>query len=166
MELETPRLRLRPYTGDDLELLVPLLGDPEGMRTMGGPFDRKGAQAWLDRNLQRYAETDGLGRYAVFLRETGEYVGDCGPVPTTVEGTPEVELGWIVDPRFRGRGIATEAAAGWRDRCFGPLGLTRLISMVDEHNIASRRVAEKIGMQVERTALWADGLPYLMYATG
>ena len=38
--------------------------------------------------------------------------------------------------------------------------------MIDEGYAAvtSRRVAEKIGMSVERTALWGDGLPYLMYA--
>lgn len=36
--------------------------------------------------------------------------------------------------------------------------------MIDETNIASRRVAEKIGMAVERQAFWDDGLPYLMYS--
>lgn len=37
------------------------------------------------------------------------------------------------------------------------------MSMVHEDNVASRRVAEKLGMEVERTALWGD-LPHLMYA--
>lgn len=36
--------------------------------------------------------------------------------------------------------------------------------MVSERNFASRRVAEKLGMTVEREALWGD-LPHLEYVT-
>ncbi len=58
-------------------------------------------------------------------------------------------------------GIATEAAAAWRDYAFDTLGLERVGSMVSEKNVASRRVAEKLGMTVEREAMW-DSLPHLM----
>ena len=97
------------------------------------------------------------------LRETGELVGDCGLVTTAVEGVPEVELGWIVRRPHWGRGIATEAATAWRDHAFDVLALDRIVSMVSERNPASRRVAEKLGMTVERTAVWGDA-PMLMYS--
>ena len=96
------------------------------------------------------------------LRATGELVGDCGLIPTEVEGTSEIELGWIVARAHQGSGLATEAATAWRDLAFGRLGLHRIVSMVSERNLASRRVAEKLGMTIEREASWS-GHPMLMY---
>jgi RimJ/RimL family protein N-acetyltransferase len=160
--LETTRLILRELDLDDLDALARLLGDEEALVHWGPPLDRAGAVAWIERNRARYA-ADGFGRCAVVLRETGELVGDCGLHRTTVEGAGEVELGWIVSRVCWGRGIATEAAAAWRDHAFGQLGLPRIVSMVAEHNAASRSVADKLGMQVERVAVWG-GAPMLMYA--
>lgn len=162
MPLETDRLVLRRLRLADLDDMAALLADAEALRFWGPPLDRVGAQAWIERNLARY-ERDGFGRCAIVLRESGELVGDCGFILTEIEGVEEVELGWIVSRRHWGRGIATEAGAAWRDHAFGPLGLRRIVSMIHERNIASRRVAEKLGMRVVRTAMWG-GLPHLMYS--
>lgn len=162
LHLETHRLELRPLTLDDLDDLASMLGDAEALRLWGGPLDRQGALDWIDRNVARYA-ADGFGRCAVILRATRELVGDCGLIRTTVEGQPEVELGWIVRRTHWGRGIATEAAMAWRDFAFETAGLERIVSMISAQNIASRRVAEKLGMTVEREALWGE-FPHLMYA--
>ena len=62
-----------------------------------------------------------------------------------------------------GQGIATEAARAWRDYAFTRLSLDRIVSMISEQNVASIRVAEKLAMTVERTAIWG-GAPMLMYA--
>jgi RimJ/RimL family protein N-acetyltransferase len=159
---QTPRLTLRPLRHDDLDRLSALLGDADALVNWGPPLDRAGARDWILRNLARY-ETDGFGRCAVELRSTGELIGDCGLIRTTVEGTDEVELGWIVRRAHWGHGFATEAAAAWRDVAFAALGLKRIVSMVAEDNIASRRVAEKLGMTVERRVVWDDA-PMLMYA--
>jgi RimJ/RimL family protein N-acetyltransferase len=139
-----------------------MLGDAEALTFWGGPLDREGARHWIERNLARY-EADGFGRCAVIMLETGELVGDCGLITTAVEGQPEVELGWIVRRAHWGKGIATEAAAAWRDFAFDTVGLERIVSMINAENTASRRVAEKLGMTVEREALWGD-LPHLMYS--
>jgi len=139
-----------------------MLGDAEGLIHWGPPLSREEFRSWIERNLWRYEE-DGFGRCAVVLRSTAELVGDCGLIRTYVEEKPEVELGWIVRRTHRGRGIATEAAAAWRDYGFDSLGLERIVSMVSEKNVASRRVAEKLGMTVEREAMWGD-LPHLMYS--
>src|SRR5439155_5805208 len=97
----------------------------------------------------RYAR-DGFGLWAIELKETGRLVGDCGPAIREVEGTPEVEMGWHVNGNQWGRGLATEAAAASRDWVFEWLGLPRVISLIQSRNVPSRRVAEKIGMSVER----------------
>jgi ribosomal-protein-alanine N-acetyltransferase len=163
LHLETDRLELRALSLDDLdEMASMLLGDAEALIYWGSPLSREESRWWIERNLKRY-EDAGFGRCAVILRSTGELVGDCGLIRILVERRPEVELGWIVRRRHQGKGIATEAAAAWGDYAFDTLGLERIVSMVSEANVASRRVAEKLGMTVEREAMWGD-LPHLMYS--
>lgn len=162
LHLTTPRLELRPLTYDDLDDVASMLGDAEALTHWGPPLTREESRSWIERNLRRY-DVDGFGRCAVILRRTGELAGDCGLIRTLVEGEPEVELGWIVRRGHQGQGIATEAAAAWRDFALDALELNRIVSMVSEENVSSRRVAEKLGMTVERTAMWGDH-PHLMYA--
>jgi len=50
-----------------------------------------------------------------------------------------------------GKGFATEAAAALCQAAFGLLGLPRLIALIDPQNVASARVAEKIGLRLEKT---------------
>lgn len=160
--LETERLLLRPLSLDDVDALTVLLGDREALAEWGEPLDLDESKAWINRNLGRY-ESHGFGRSAVVLKENGELVGDCGLIPTLVEGASETELGWVVRRDNWGKGIATEAAVAWRNYAFEVLGLDRIVSMIGKTNVASRRVAEKLGMRVEREAVW-EGLPFLMYA--
>jgi ribosomal-protein-alanine N-acetyltransferase len=61
------------------------------------------------------------------------------------------------------RGLATEAAAACRDHCFSSLGLERVISLIRPENLPSRRVAEKIGMAIEREVDW-HGYGHFVYA--
>ena len=162
LHLQTDRLEFRPLVLEDLDEMASMLGDAEALTYWGAPLDRQGARRWIERNLARY-EADGFGRCAVIMRATRALVGDCGLITTVVEDQPEVELGWIVRRSHWGMGIATEAGAAWRDFAFDSLGLQRIVSMISAQNVASRRVAEKLGMSVEREAQWG-GLPHLMYS--
>jgi RimJ/RimL family protein N-acetyltransferase len=161
--LETDRLILRPFRPDDLDALVPVLSDPGSMRYYPHPFSREECQAWIDRQLQRYG-TDGFGLWAVEYRPEGKLIGDCGPTVQMVDGTREVELGWHIHPAYQNRGIATEAGLQCRDYAFQHLGRRRLISLVRPENVPSCRVAEKIGMHVERdTRHGSDGWVHHVY---
>ena len=62
----------------------------------------------------------------------------------------EIELGYHVRTAWQGRGLANEAAAACREHARDVLGLTRLIAIIDPRNRPSQRVAEKLGMAVER----------------
>lgn len=95
---------------------------------------------------------------------TAGFLGDCGLTIQLVEGIAEVEIAWhVARTRWR-EGIATEAATAVRDHAFGDLGLRRLIALVRPDNEASQGVARKLGMGVERTALFHD-LPHLLFAS-
>jgi RimJ/RimL family protein N-acetyltransferase len=51
-----------------------------------------------------------------------------------------------------------------RDHAFGLLGLRRLVALVRPENAPSAAVARRIGMDVEREAVFSD-LPHLVFST-
>ncbi|MGW0845468.1 GNAT family N-acetyltransferase [Streptomyces sp. NPDC002787] len=160
----TPQLAFRQMTGDDLDDMAALLGDPDVMRHYPRPLTREEASAWIDWNRRLYRE-EGHGLWLVTLRATGEFVGDCGLTPQEIEGVTDLEVGYRVGAGLQGRGYATEAAAACRDHARDVLGAKRLIAIIRPDNRPSQRVAEKIGLPFERAALSRSGLPVHVHAT-
>lgn len=154
--IETARLRLRPFEADlsDLDAMERVLGDPVSMRWYPAPFDRAATKQWIERWLDRY-DSQGTGLLAIEDLESGEVVGDCGPAVMEVDGEPMLELGWHVLRARQRRGIATEAGAACRDWAFANLEAPFLISMIRPENVASRRVAEKLGFEIWRGTIRA-----------
>jgi RimJ/RimL family protein N-acetyltransferase len=155
-------MRLREYRREDLDDLAGMFADEETMRFYPRPKTRDEALAWIEWNLGLYAE-EGFGLWVMEAIATSEFLGDCGLTPQTVEGVRDIEVGWHTKRSFWNEGLATEAALACRDLGFTQFGLTRLISIIDPENLASRRVAEKIGMQPEKTAIH-DDCPCVIYA--
>lgn len=160
--LVTERMRLRPFHIRDLDTLWAIQRDPETMRWYPHPFPREESEAWIRRNLERY-EQDGHGAWAAELLEDGRLAGSCGLTIQQVDGDAELEAGWVFDRALWKRGLATEAARACRDLAFGPMGRTRLISLVRPENVASCRVAAKLGMTVEKETMHAE-LRHYVYA--
>jgi [ribosomal protein S5]-alanine N-acetyltransferase len=160
--LETDRLLLRQLAFEDLNDLAAILTDAETMQYYARPFTRDESRTWISNNIERY-ESDGFGLWAIVLKESGEFVGDCGPVRRFVDGRDEVEIGWQVRRARWRQGIASEAGAACRDYAFGPLGLDRVISLIRPENIPSRGVAEKIGMTIEKEIDY-KGFTHYVYA--
>ncbi|MGH2755101.1 MAG: GNAT family N-acetyltransferase, partial [Actinomycetota bacterium] len=128
MIAETERLVLREQTMDDLDPLTEILGDPVTMSFYPRAFNRDQVRTWIERSMKLY-ESRGFGLWAMILKETGEFVGQCGLTVQDVEGVPLVEIGWHVDRIHWRRGYASEAAAAARDRGFD-LGLVKLVSLI------------------------------------
>ena len=80
-----------------------------------------------------------------------------------VDATDEIEIAYRLDPDYRSRGLATEAATAVRDHAFHNLKLSRAISLIHPDNLPSRRVAEKNGMTVDKKTIFR-GFPTLVYA--
>jgi len=83
--------------------------------------------------------------YAARLRDHGDTVGFVGYAPRRLEWGDELELGWLLLPQFHGRGLATEAAVAVRRLVPG-----RVIALIRVENEASKNVARKVGMTLER----------------
>lgn len=83
---------------------------------------------------------------ALVMKGTDEFIGFCGFIHQTVDGSQYIELGYRLDETHWGQGIATEAAVAVRDYAFNVLEIPMLISIIIHQNDASKRVAKKVGM--------------------
>ena len=148
--LETDRLLLRHLSLDDLEALAAIQADPEVMRYFdGGPLTTQVVRYDLERCIARQQEC-GFSLWAAIDKSEGRFIGRCGLLPQSLQGREEVEIAYMIDRSYWGRGLATEAAIAIRDHAFDRLGRDRLVSIIHRDNLASRRVAEKAGMRPER----------------
>jgi RimJ/RimL family protein N-acetyltransferase len=144
--IETERLRLRPTTLADVPALHAIYAHPEVERWIGPELaqDLPGA---IGQQLELQAAR-GFSMFAIEDRATGALLGDCGLQPLELEG-PEIEIGWDLAPSAWGRGYATEAARAVLERAFTTWALDRVIAVIKRDNIASQRVATRIGLVAE-----------------
>jgi len=142
---DTPRLRFREMTPEDLDLMAALLGDPAVMTYYPAPKTRDEAAQWIAWNEANYAR-HGYGLWIVETHD-GEFLGDCGLTWQKINGQDtELEVGYHIRAGRQGHGYATEAAAACRDFARDTLQAPRLVAIIHPENTASRRVAEKLGM--------------------
>lgn len=145
----TPRLRFREMSPDDLDDMANLLGDPQVMEYYPRPKDRTEAAEWIDRNLRSYAD-HGHGLWIITTHD-GDFLGDCGLTWQTVDDRPALELGYHVKTSAQKLGYATEAADACREYATSHALASHLVSIIHRDNRASQRVAEKVGMRLDRT---------------
>jgi ribosomal-protein-alanine N-acetyltransferase len=161
MDLQTPRLILRPFRQNDLDALAALLANPDFMRFSLGQHTREQTRAVLQKFLSW--EQAGLpSQFAIVFRENNQILGYCGFLHHP-EVPNEIEIGYRLHPDYWNRGLVTEAARAVRDYGFRDRNLSRVISLIHPDNVPSRRVAEKNGMKIE-TEITFRGFPTLVYA--
>ena len=164
--LETPRLLLRRQIPEDLDALWALYCNPEIIKYIpDAPRSYQEAKEELEWFMNGHPKYPELGLWATIHKETGKFIGRCGLLPWTIEGQAEIEVAYTLAQEFWGQGLATEAAQGILQYGFEQLHLKRLICLIDPGNMASRRVAEKIGMTLEKKVdgIDGDGFPALIY---
>jgi [ribosomal protein S5]-alanine N-acetyltransferase len=149
---QTSRLLVREFTMNDLEPLTAMHLDPEVSRFIGLRTPEQTRERLIEW-IAAYRAV-GFAKWAVVSRETGKLVGRCGLTLEEYEGISEPELGWTFARAHWGFGYATEAAAAVMKHCFETLKFRRIISLIDPQNVASERVAARIGMIFERQVQW------------
>ncbi len=150
-ELQTERLLLRPWRPADEAAMAAINEDLEVTRYLNRPVGPAETAAFYAKAREHWEE-HGFGFFAVELREDGRFIGFVGVgYPAFLpELAARPELGWRLAREVWGQGLATEGARAAREDAFSRLGLPELISIIHPENAASRGVAEKMGMTVER----------------
>ena len=146
LPIETERLTIREFQPEaDAEAMLTVYGDPEVMQFVaGGHFRGIGTVEARLKTYARASDRRGFSSWAVVERESGRVIGDAGF--GIFEPTGDIELGYTLARDRWGHGYATEAASACLAAGLAHFGGARIIAVVDEENVASQRVAERIGM--------------------
>ena len=168
--IQTPRLALRPFSPADLDDLYAYQSRPEVARYLRWEArDRAQARAALEiqcRETRLETEGDWL-TFAVVWREAGRVIGETG-LKLASRQYGQGETGFVFNPDYQGRGLATEAAAAMLKLAFDGLGWHRVIGSCDARNQPSARLMERLGMRREAHFVqnmmvkgeWTDELVY------
>lgn len=173
--VRTDRLTIRRSTPGDVAATWRFRRLPEVSRWITR------APSTLDAYREQFVEPRRLADTLV-VEVDGAVVGDLmlriGDAWTQAEVAEQgrgmqAELGWVLDPAYGGRGLATEAVRELVRLCFEDLGLRRVTASCFAANEASWRLMERIGMRREqhsvrdslhRTEGWLDGFTYALLA--
>lgn len=148
---ETPRLRLRHFTRDDVQDMTQVMGDPEVMKySLKGSLSVEQTHDFLEDVITTYARK-GYGLWALEEKSSRRVIGYCGYYFPTIDGQDVIELGYRLARTSWGKGLATEAAVAVVQHAFDVLNLSRLISLIEPENCGSIRVAEKCGLTYRKT---------------
>ena len=116
-----------------------------------------------DEHLARYAAQlvrDGFSFLAAEHRHTGAFLGTLGLQTMRVEvphlAPPVVEIGWRLATSAQGYGYATEGARALIEHAFRTLHLPEIVAVTTHVNLPSRRVMEKLGMQLRPELTYED----------
>jgi RimJ/RimL family protein N-acetyltransferase len=172
--VRTERLSLRPATSADVEATWRFRRLPEVTQWLTSAGD-------LEDYRARFLDAGRLAATLIIEHED-RVVGDLmlrvedawaqAEVADRARGV-QAELGWTLDPAYRGRGLASEAVRELFRISFDELGLRRVVGNCFADNTASWRLMERVGMRREVTAVaeslhrsgaWLDGLGYALLA--
>lgn len=163
------RLQFRPFTEDDAAGMFALDSDPAVHRYLGGiggHMVTEPAQS-LDviRYIQQQYADNGIGRWAVLLRATGEFMGWAGLklVAGPMNGQQHFyDLGYRYRPQFWAQGHGYEAAQAWVEYGFQTLKLPRICAYADAENVASRRILTGVGLR-QGNEFWEENVRCVWY---
>ena len=151
--LITPRLLLRPYQADDLDLMAPMYDDSDvTAHTKLGRCTREQTAAILRDYLDLWDERQ-LGMRALFHRGDGSFIGECG---VFLLSNGDAALRYALMTSAWGQGFALEAVQATVDDLFHRIGLSHVWSIVQARNTASCRVMEKAGWRIDHTSQDGD----------
>jgi len=170
--IETHRLLLRPFIADDVDDAHAYLRLEEVTRYLyWQPRDRAAAaEAVAVKAAQTViAEPGERLTLAVVWRQTGRVAGEVNLMYLSRENA-QGEIGYVLNPAYQGRGVATEAAAAMLRLGFDGLRLHRVVARCDARNVASTRVMRRLGMRCEAHFVhdevfkgeWGDTFVYAM----
>jgi RimJ/RimL family protein N-acetyltransferase len=144
MKLRDGDLELRPWTMDDVPAIVAACNEPEIQRYLPmvpSPYTEEDARTFIR------GEVANIGQHQFAITENGTVVGSIGLGVN--DSSHNAAIGYWCAAEARGRGLTTRALRLLSRHALDKLGVQRLELITDPDNIASQRVAEKVGFQRE-----------------
>jgi RimJ/RimL family protein N-acetyltransferase len=158
--LQTERLLLLPPDRSHFETWVTLYSTPHIMEHIGEPRDLAQVLEMLAGRIGHW-HLRGFGSWTLQERDSGELCGVAGL--KQAQGIPDVEIGWMLLPQYRGRGLAREAARAIIDFAFEQVGAARIVARIVPRNLGSISVAQKVGLLRDEVMSVPDLLAFVGY---
>lgn len=145
--IETPRLKLRDFIKEDFNLLFSLHSNVEVVKTtIDGIQNEEQIKAHL-QNFITHQEKYGYSQFAVFEKETGEFIGRAGITNRALNAEiglkPEVRFAFL--PKAWNKGYASEVTKYLLEFSFIKMQLDEVSASSGVHNEASYKVLTKNG---------------------
>jgi len=138
--IETPRLVLRNFRQEDAADLFAYLNNPVASCFVSLKL------ATVDDARAEASKRSGSDEYiAVCMKNTNALIGDL----FAVSEDDTYSVGWNFNPQYGGAGLATEAASALFRFLFAVKDARRLYAYVEDYNISSQRLCERMGMRQE-----------------
>lgn len=164
--LETDRLVLRELTLLDKENLSLILQDKDVMYAYEHAFNDSEVDIWLNNQLRRYKD-DGFGLWAVILKDTNEFIGQCGLTVQNIGEKEVVEVGYLFKKAHWHKGYATESAIACKNYAFNTLDIDEVYSIIRDNNMPSINVAKRNGMYLKGEFVkhyYGMDMPHLIFS--
>jgi ribosomal-protein-alanine N-acetyltransferase len=167
LTIETPQLVLLPWTDQYGQELARIYADPDVIlhTTYKRPLSRDESMEVSARSSLLWQEY-GFGPWAAIEKGSGRWVGRIGL--NLLADWPledKWEVGWLLDPTYWGRGLATEGGQAGLRLGFEAAKLERIVSVTVPDNIRSRRVMVKCGLTYQGQLSWRES-DVVWYAIG
>jgi RimJ/RimL family protein N-acetyltransferase len=163
--METNRTFLREMDENDFDELCNILQNIEVMYAYEHSFTKKEVWDWLNKNIERYNK-NGHGLWAVMQKETNIFLGQCGLTIQSINGKDYLEIGYLFKKDYWHKGYATESAIACKEYAFEKLNSKNVYSIIRTNNIASQKVAERVGMKIIDTIVkhyYNIDMPHYIY---
>ena len=149
-EVMTKRLRLRPWSRNDVDAALQIFGDEQVARWLTPAVDHIKDRDDMTTLLESWIrESDGsglpLGRWAIEYPQTGSVIGAVALLPLPPGGT-DLEIGWQIASPYWGQGYGAEAGHAVAHRAFGA-GAREVFAVVRPGNRRGIATARRVGME-------------------
>lgn len=163
IHVDSDLFAMRSLQASDLDALAAIWSDPEVTQFLpsrGVPISREQTEQSLQSFLNHWQQR-GYGVWAIVEKNASQMVGYCGL--RYLNELNEVEVLYGLSKSYWGKGIATKAVEASVSYGFSTTEMNKFIIMTMPENLASRRVAEKVGFQYENQ-IHIFGLEVLYYS--
>ena len=140
---ETDRMIVQRFTAEDAEFFLQVNGNPAVIHFIRPVKTREESDTFLQENLNFYLDSSCLGRYAVFAKDNGRFLGTFSFL--YLSGDADFHLGYALVPEAWGQGFATELVRSGIPYFFQRTDKTTVFAITSAANIASQRVLLKSG---------------------
>ncbi|EMA6342908.1 GNAT family N-acetyltransferase [Bacillus cytotoxicus] len=143
-DIETKRLYMRPPSIGNRDEFYEIVKQEEVGKwlAVARGMLREEAEQYINQLISHWKQ-NGFGVWFLFHKISGELLGHCGL--RCIDETEEVEIMYLLNPKFWGKGYATEAAYATIQYAIYDLKLTTFKARIKTENMKSRNLLEKIG---------------------